>query len=189
MRRRHISQRGQAVIETAVVFVVLVLLLSGVSAVGGLSDDQNTATTAVRSGGRFAAELGNGSSLNLGGSTDPWPVDSQVVSEVCRIMNGMPNLVTINDVIIYGPQTNSNGSYSASDLHDIYTFTSVPNCTVSLSPTPVKQYTLDLRPTRHPNEAQVGILVQYQYRSPTPFFQLNVTAGVYTVVAVSPSFS
>ena len=188
-RRARLRESGQAMIETVIVFVVIVLLLSGVAAVAGLSNDQNTATTAVRAGGRFAAELGNGSKFNLGGSTDPWPVDSEVVGEVCRVMNTMPDLVSIQQVIVYEPQTNANGSYSSSDPHDIYQFTSVPTCQVQQSPPPVKQYTLNLRNQRHPNESQVGIYVQYAYKSPTPFFQLNLNASVYTVVTLAPTFS
>jgi type II secretory pathway pseudopilin PulG len=174
-------------IETVIVFVIIVLLLAGVSAVAGVSTDQNTATTAVRAGGRFAAELGNGSSLALGGSTNPFPVDSQIVGEVCKVMNTMPNLTTINQVIVYQPQTNPDGSYSSSDAHDVYTFTSVPNCQISQSP-PL-QYTLDLRKQVHPNESQVGVYVQYHYKSPTPFFKLDMNASVYTVVTVAPSYS
>ena len=94
---RHRSQRGQAIIETAVVIAVLFSLLMGVYSVSQFASDQNTAGTATRSGARLASELGNNNYKN--GVTaacqgvnklDPCGVDKQIVQVVCQIAKTMP---------------------------------------------------------------------------------------------------
>lgn len=182
-RQTRGSGRGQAMIETAVVVLLIILVLVGVFAVATLANDQNTATTAVRAGGRFAAELGNGTSLNVT-TTDPLPVDREIATEVCKVASTMPDLNGIDKIIIYRPATNPDGSFSASDLSDTYQVTG-SNC--QLIPG-TRTYTLDKRNTIHPTESQVGIYIQYHYISPTPFFHLDLRATTYTVVTLAPSF-
>jgi Flp pilus assembly protein TadG len=183
-------ERGQAMVETAAVFALIVLLLAGVYAVGTLASDQNTATTAVRAGGRFAAELGNGSSLascgTCSGLPAELPVDSQIVGETCRIMATMPDLILpITSIVIYNPQTNADGSYSASDPSDNYNVSST--CAITTGSISNGGYPLASRNQTHPSESQVGIYVKYQFKSPTPFFQLNLQTSDYTVITVAPT--
>jgi Flp pilus assembly protein TadG len=183
-RRQGDNRRGQAMVETTMVVGMILLVLVGVFAVSTLASDQNTATTAVRAGGRFAAELGNGSSMNIG-STDPLRVDKEIVSEVCKVASTMPSLTAINRVVVYRPMTNADGSLNGADLSDAYQVTLGTCAITSVLP---RAYTLDKRITVHPSEAQVGVFVEYHYVSPTPLFHLDLQATTYTVVTLAPSF-
>ena len=196
--------RGQALVETSIVIVFLLLMLSGAYAVSAYANDQNTAVAAVRSGARYAAELGN-TGWQPGGSVNPTSADEQVVSEVCNIANTMPNLVPTTNftVTVYRPQANVNGSLATTDLQDIYSV--VPStCAVAGSPAPqylntsttgcvesndTGGYTRDCRIQQHPNEAHLGVKLTYAYKAPTPLFPLTLTASVYAVPALSPEFS
>jgi Flp pilus assembly protein TadG len=196
--------RGQALVETSIVIVFLLLMLSGAYAVSAYANDQNTAVAAVRSGARYAAELGN-TAWQPGHSVNPTSADEQVVSEVCNIANAMPNLVQTTNltVTVYRPQANANGLLAPTDLQDIYSV--VPStCAIAGSPAPqylntsgtgcvesndTGGYTLDCRIQQHPNEAHLGVKLTYGYRAPTPLFPLTLTASAYAVTALSPEFS
>jgi Flp pilus assembly protein TadG len=187
-RRRRSGERGQAMIETAVVIAVLLSMLMGVYSVSQFASDQNTAGTATRSGARVAAELGNagysagaGYSGCQGNAKDPCAIDRQVVQVVCQIVSAMPFVSSVDEIDIYRPTSSSDGSTGT--LYDKYL-----SCTPATSPTLV-QYTLDLRTQTHPNEAYVGVSVKYHYKSPTPLVPLDALPTVYTVVQLSPLFT
>ncbi|MEO8897608.1 MAG: TadE family protein [Candidatus Dormibacter sp.] len=190
-------KRGQALIETAIVIAVLLSLLMGVYATSQFASDQNTAGTATRSGARLGAELGN-NSYNAGGgavgcqlganggsglSNDPCDVDRQIVQVVCRVAAAMPFVSSIDEIDIYRPGANSDGTRGGTDLYDKYT-----SCTPGVSAA-VTQYTLDLRKQVHPNEAFIGVSLKYSYKSPAPIIPLNAQPTVYTVVQLSPHFT
>ena len=186
-RRR--GQRGQAMIETAVVLAVILALLMGVYSVSTYASDQNTAGTATRAGARLAAELGNGGYVTGAGysgcqlnNIDPCAVDLQVVQDVCQVAATMPFIQSIDEVDIYHPVAGGNGSNG--DLYDRYTGTSCANLVAG-----APQYTLNLRIQTHPNEASVGVSLHYHYKSPTPLVPLATAPTVYTVVLESPRFT
>lgn len=197
-RASRSGERGQALIETTIVIVVLFSLLMGVYATSQYASDQNTAGTATRSGARLGAELGNNNynssagaigcqTIALGGSgsdNDPCDVDRQIVQVVCRVAASMPFVKSVDEIDIYRPITNSDGSRGASDLYDKYT-----SCTPGQSAAMPSQYTLDLRKQVHPNEAYIGVSLKYTYRSPAPIIPLNAQPTVYTVVQLSPHFT
>jgi hypothetical protein len=196
-RRRRRGEPGQALLETAIVIAVLLSLLMGVYATSQFASDQNTAGTATRSGARLGAELGNNSYNASGGavgcqrvasggsglSNDPCDVDRQIVQVVCRISAAMPFVNSIDEIDIYRPGANSDGTRGGADLYDKYT-----SCTPGASAV-VAQYTLDLRKQVHPNEAFLGVSLKYSYRSPAPIIPLNAQPTVYTVVQLSPHFT
>jgi hypothetical protein len=194
-RRR---ERGQAMIETAIVIAVLLSLLMGVYSVSQYAADQNTAGTATRSGARVGGELGNGSYApsaalvpcqataagGTGANTDPCAVDRQIVQVVCQIASSMPFIKSIDEITVYRPLSAGNGS--TYDLYEKYL-----GCTPNLRPTNAASgwYTLDKRLEIHPNESYVGVSLKYSYKSPTPIVPISASPTVYTVVQESPRFS
>ncbi len=194
MSRRR-GERGQALMETGIVLVVLLTLLSGVYGVSQYASDQNTAGTATRSGARLAAELGNGgysSSGAAGGcqlaanggtglATDPCAIDFQIVQVVCQIAATMPFVTRIDEIDVYRPLNGGDGS--TGDLYDRYM--SCNSSTHATSPA----YTLDQRLQVHPNESYVGVSLRYDYKSPTPFVTVTTYPTVYTVLQESPHFT
>jgi Flp pilus assembly protein TadG len=203
-RSARTRSRGQALVETSLVLAMLLLLLSGAYAVSAYANDQNTAVAAVRSGARYAAELGN-MGWQPGKSVSPTSADESVVSEVCNIANAMPDVVQTTDftITVYRPQANANGSLASTDLQDVYTV--VPStCAIAGSPAPqylntsttgcvelndTGGYTMDCRIQQHPNEAHLGVKLTYGYKAPTPLFPLTLSASAYAVTALSPEFS
>ena len=186
MRRR--GERGQALIETAVVITMILTLVMGVYSIGQFAADQNTAGTSTRAGARLGAELGNNQYVPgsysgcQANAKDPCAVDQQIVQAVCQIAQTMPFVASIDEVDIYQP-TNSNGQEQAGDPADKYT-----SCTAGASPTQAT-YTLDLRNQTHPNESYLGVSLQYHYKSPVPLLPLATTSTVFTVVQLSPHFT
>jgi Flp pilus assembly protein TadG len=184
--RRRQGQRGQALIETAVVIGVILSLLMGVYAVSQFASDQNTAGTATRAGARLAGELGNGGYNGSSASgcqgvnpKDPCAVDRQIVQAVCQVAATMPFVSSIVEVDIY----RATGSGGSGDLTDRYT-----SCAANASPVSAA-YTLDYREQTHPIEAYVGVSITYKYKSPVPIFPLATTSTVYTVTQMSPHFN
>ncbi len=178
--RQHRNQRGQAVVETAVFIVVLLMLFMGVYGASEFATDQNTAGTAVRSGARLAAELGNGG-YQSGGSNSPSTIDTEVVNVVCEIAAQMPYVSSLDEVDVYRPGANADGSLGSGDLVDKY------SCTPTVIGTP--SYTLDLRTQTHPNEASLGVRLLYHYSFPAPFISINAQVSAYMVLPLSPKFS
>lgn len=190
-QRRRPDERGQALIETAVVIAVLLSLLMGVYSVSQFASDQNTAGTATRAGARLAAELGNNkykSTNPVAGcqtsNNDPCAVDRQILQVVCQIAANMPFVASIDEIDLYRAG-DPGGVRQPADPYDQYT-SCVPGAPRVGAGTP---YTLDLRTQVHPNEAYIGISLQYRYKSPTPILPLNAQPTVYTVVQLSPNFT
>jgi hypothetical protein len=184
-------------IETIVVLLIVVVLVSGVYAVSTAAADQQTANAAVRNGGRVAADLGdNGWAYWESGS--PAEVDSQVVSAVCDVAVSMPGLAGIVAITVYQPPSSGNGAPTAASASDVYDFpVGPPNCTTLPTPTYVNTptgcinsgdvgYTLDCRDPEHPGEAPVGVFLEYRYKSGTPVFSINQTFEAWTVVTITP---
>jgi Flp pilus assembly protein TadG len=178
-------ERGQALIETAVVVTVILGLLMGVYAVSQYASDQNTAGTATRAGARLAGELGDGGydgvtfSLCQANAKDPCAIDRQIVLAVCQVAATMPFVTKIDEVDIY----RATGGGGTGDLTDKYTSCAANAAAVSAT------YTLDFRLQTHPNEAYIGVSVKYDYKSPVPIFPLATTSTVYTVTQMSPQFN
>jgi Flp pilus assembly protein TadG len=184
-RRQRAGERGQAIIETAVVIAVILTILMGVYAVSQFASDQNTAGTATRAGARLASELGNGgydgstasAACQGGNPKDPCAVDRQIVQSVCQVAATMPFVTSVAEVDIY----RATGSGGTGDVTDRYTCSSL---------TPISfSYTLDLRIQTHPIEAYIGVSITYNYKSPLPLVPLTTQATVYTVTQMSPHFT
>jgi Flp pilus assembly protein TadG len=186
-RRQRAGERGQALIETAVVIAVILTIVMGVYAVSQFASDQNTAGTATRAAARLASELGNGgytgsnapALCQLGNPKDPCAVDRQIVQSVCEVAASMPFVTSIHEVDIY----RATGSGLTGDLTDRYT-----SCAANAAPVSAT-YTLDFRIQTHPIEAYIGVSITYDYKSPLPLVPLTTRATVYTVTQMSPHFT
>jgi len=173
--RLQIRQRAQALVETAVVLPVIVLLVLGVWNASGLIAAQNQATQASQAGARVAAELGNDDNA----PSDPTAVDQKIVATAATTMRGAA-FTKLTQVDVYQPANPSaSGVEQPGDLIDAYK----PDGT----PIGAPQYTLNLRTQTPLAEQYVGVKVYFTYTSPAPllsFFSGQKTA--YTVMQFPP---
>ncbi|HEY6378425.1 MAG TPA: TadE/TadG family type IV pilus assembly protein [Candidatus Dormibacteraeota bacterium] len=205
-RARRRGERGQALIETAIVVVFALTLFVGVYAVGVAISDSNMAGQATRTGARFAAQVGN-NNYQLGTTDacqviappakDPCGVDKQVVANVAATIldnsnNTLLNYGTIRRVIIYQPKdtavcvSGTTGSpYQNGDRGEIYTYAG--SGTWSPATAPGGLYSLDLRTQTHPTEGAIGVQLDFDYQSPTPLISVNLSHTEYTVNCLAPS--
>jgi Flp pilus assembly protein TadG len=202
-RGRRRGERGQALIETAIVVVFALTLFVGVYAVGVAISDSNMAGQATRTGARFAAQVGNNNyqlgttDACQGSKTDPCGVDKQVVANVAAAIldnsnNTLLNYGTIRRVTIYQPKdtavcvSGTTGSpYQSGDRGEIYTY--VGAGTWSAATASGGLYSLDLRTQTHPTEGAIGVQLDFDYQSPTPLISVNISHTEYTVNCLAPS--
>ena len=96
---RH--ERGQAVVEFALVLPVLLLLVFGVVEVTQAYSESLTIGAATREGARVAGALVNGGgTLGCGGGQSPnaASVDPQVVAAVERVLTASGTSITLSDI-------------------------------------------------------------------------------------------
>jgi Flp pilus assembly protein TadG len=204
--RRRSPRTGQAMVELAILLPLMILLFLGGWTAAGLIGDNDTALQATRAGARYAAELGNGgypiatASCQGGFASNPCSADQGIIQQMVPILTGtMPNAV-LTEIAIYEPTscTNgglfstgtpdtsggcppNNGAYTAGENIDVYK----PVAGVwTLQGTAL--YTLAMRDQVHPNEAELGVLIQFKYTSPT-LSLFTQTDTQYTVVRLSPT--
>ena len=185
--------------ETAVIVALMLLLFTGVYAVSSFANDQNVATTAVRAGGRYLAQVGNNHFVQ-GGSGSPTSVDEPAAREVCRVAMTMVDLVGIKSIVVYQPTTNSDGSWASTDPTDTYTvdgscnvlsvtFANAPSADCVSAAGANTGYPLNCRKQIHPDESQIGVLINYSFNSPTPIMHVVTTGTEYTVVTLAPVYT
>ena len=134
-RRGTRGQSGQALVETTMVLLILLFSLTGMFAVGSEANDKNIATSAVRAGGRFVAQLG-AYQWAVGQPTNPNVVDGPAVREVCDIARTMSNM-TVTSITIYRPSV-VGGAQQPGDPADEYDFPANVNpSTCQVSPADV----------------------------------------------------
>lgn len=122
--RLHRQQRGQALVETALLTPLLILLILGAYDASIMASNKVQGTTAVRNGVRLASELGGvpnnpappASHTCDGTITSPGNlsvVDKQVVATVVASTANM-SYVTISHIDVYKPSS-ADGSYNSPD--------------------------------------------------------------------------
>ena len=93
------GSEGQALIETALVLPVLVLLLIGIFDLGRAVWLSNTLATAVREGSRYGIVHGAQSGTPSGpgsGTYTPPNIDTAVTASVQRYATGVPNMTVLS---------------------------------------------------------------------------------------------
>ncbi len=92
---RSVRDHGQAIVETALVLPILVLLLIGIFDLGRAVWLSNTLATAVREGSRYGVVHGalSGSPTGPGSATYTAPdTDTAITAQVTRYAIGVPNM-------------------------------------------------------------------------------------------------
>ena len=183
-RHRHHGARGQALLETAVLLPILLLLFVGVYSASELASAENAATAASRNAARLGAEIGNDNFQPGVTSPDPTGVDQRVVAAVSAALAGasLPG-VTLSEVDVYSPLTTQPAGYfSLSDPAlpvDRYRPDGTPIATY--------QYGLDQRDQQASQERQLGVRVLFTYSPPA--LSMGLFGGphaVYTVFTFPP---
>lgn len=168
-RRR---QRGQALVEFAVIMSILALLLAGALDLGSLFDSHLGIVYATRQAARTGAE----EDTNAG-------ADCAVLGAVFAATKNL-NLVTINRIIIY--KADANGNPTSNEQ----VYAGNPGCpsppTPPESPSPAT-WDPSTRVDTPPNEDALGVEIDYTYSWQTAF----IAAGSYqgsdrTVMKLNP---
>jgi hypothetical protein len=210
LRPRRRFERGQALIETAIVVVFALTLFVGVYAVSVAISDSTTAGAATRSGARLAAQVGNNNysagttdGCQLGVNTDPCGVDNQILANVTAGIAGL-RFDTPVDIIIYDPVLKADGSAGSSqcvngtiasspyvqgtgEYAEKYTYSTLTKTWTAAAPPPAGVYALDKRIQTHPNEGAIGVQLDFTYKSPTPIISVQLSHSEYTVNCFAPS--
>lgn len=102
-RRQRSRRRGQALIEFALLFPAIMLLLAGVADVGLLLDAHISGIFAARQGARTGSVIGN--------VADP-KADCAIVGAVHSVLVNQPSL-TVNEITIYKAAANGQSTGTA----------------------------------------------------------------------------
>jgi Flp pilus assembly protein TadG len=197
-------ERGQSLVEFALIVPVVTLILLGTLEFGLAFNNNLTLEYATREGSRTAAGLGNGGSSNCSGGVDAYLIDAQTVAAVQRILKspGSPiSLANVSEVRIY--RANSAGDQIGSDANtwrytpgagpDIDTGPAVERLDFSSSTT---NWPTCSR-SDGPSPDSVGVQVTYTYNFSTPLGSLirllggtsagSLTMTDRTVMALNPT--
>ena len=157
LRRRRRVSRGQALVETALFFTILMLMVAGATNISTLLTDHLNIVYAARQAARIGSTLGASSTADCG-----------IVGAVQAALAGDGN-ISLSQIIIY--QSNANGAPTSVSNEEIYTGATQCNITTNtLSTGP----TLNNWPASRRNnsaflEDSVGVELDYRYT-----FQLNL---------------
>lgn len=111
-------ERGQSLVEFAVILPVFALFLLGMLEMGLAFGHHLTLEYATREGSRTGSALGNGGSINCVGGVDTAGIDQQTVAAVQRILKspGSPiNLSAVTEIRLY--RSDANGGQVGSQVN------------------------------------------------------------------------
>jgi hypothetical protein len=169
------GERGQSLVEIAVISPFAAVLLMGALDGGLFASNKVIAVYSTRQGARLAGELG-GSQSQAGKTTSQ--IDAQIVQNVLAGINAQ-SFATLQEIDIYGPNR-SDGTYC----------TGPPGCG---SADPVDRYNgsgtligtigfpLTARNQTPPTETSIGVRVLWSYAPPGGTGVFAVTSSDYTV--------
>lgn len=195
-RRGRRRSAGQAMVEMALIFPLMILLFAGGFSMTEQITDTQLVNVAVGQATRYAAQLGNynyspasisgcqtSSALPLK-AKDPCAADAAILGTLRPLLAQMTD-VTINEIDIYQPNACvAPGIFTAICPPDqAYTAGANRAERYNKSGVPVGTgydagkggYTLDLRNQAHPNETSIGISVNYTYSPPSHLFGLTLS--------------
>jgi hypothetical protein len=202
LRDRH--QRGQSIVEFALIVPVLTLILFGTLEFGLAFNHNLTIEYATREGARTGSALGNGGSANCSGGTDLYLIDAQTVAAVQRILKspGSPvNLADVSEIRIYRADSSGNEMGTQANVWH-YTPGAGPDIDVSagvekLDFSNVSTGWSVCSRNDGPNPDSIGVSIAYTYRFSTPLGAImqmiggsNLTTLAITddtVMAINPS--
>jgi Flp pilus assembly protein TadG len=165
------QQRGQSLVEIAIIVPVLLVLVLAAMNVGIYVSDMLNAGTASRHAARLAALLGGGKHVTPAPQTSAY--DAQIVQAV-QAATGNMAYATVKEIDIYQPATNGDGSYSAAgDPADEFNGDG--------SARSKQTFPLTSRSQTLPGETPIGVRVVWTFRPPTGVGFAAATANQYTV--------
>ncbi|HEY4634465.1 MAG TPA: TadE/TadG family type IV pilus assembly protein [Candidatus Limnocylindrales bacterium] len=174
LRRRHTSERGQGLVEFAMVVPLFMLLLLGLLEFGFVFDHAMTLNYATREGARSGAAFaaGNATTMPCATSTD---VDKHVMAAIQRVLEapGSPIVLSrIDDIRIY--KATSSGSVSGGQ-ENVWEYNpgggpSVDGANLDFSQTSQgwNACTRDNSWSGGAPPDSIGVSVRYQYQYVTP---------------------
>ena len=173
--RRARRSRGQALVEFAAFFVLVMFLLAGVVNIGGLLNDHVSLEYATRQAARTGAVLGQSSNA-----------DCAIVGAINAATSNMPNL-QVNTIIIY--KANASGQPQGLSTETIYSGTATCDPlsgTITPSAT-TNNYPPSSRSNTPYTEDSLGVEIDYSYTFQIPL----ITTGAFNaydraVMPVSP---
>ena len=176
-RRRGPVSRGQALVETALLFTILMLLVAGATDVSTLLTDHLNIVYAARQGARIGSTLGASSAADCG-----------VIGAVQAALAG-DAAVSLTQIIIY--KSDANGLASAG-FEEVYVGST--QCDISTgAPTnapSVNTWPASMRNNTAFLEDSLGVELDYRYT-----FQLNLLGGGsflssdHAVVPIEPTLN
>jgi hypothetical protein len=183
--RQRKRQRGQALIEFAMFFLILLYLLAGGTNITFLLNDHLNIVYAARQGARTGAVLGNQGGFS---GYDP---DCAIVGAVDAALAGLPNL-TINKITIY--LAGANGQAFSPALQDRYSGNAT--CVVTGGVPAIVPSTAILiqgwlpaaRANQPFTEASLGVRIDYTYKFQFPIVPgySSVSTFDYAVMPIDP---
>jgi len=197
------EQRGQSMVEFALLVPVLALILFGTLEFGLAFNHDLTIEYATREGARTGASLGNGGSGNCTTGADLYNIDAQVVAAVQRILKSPGSPVdesSVTEIRLY--RANAAGQQVGSQAN-VWHYTPDAGPDVGsgtaerLDFSPVSTGWSVCSRSDGPNPDSIGVRISYTYNFSTPLgsimrmlgasplTQLNITDA--TVMALNPS--
>jgi Flp pilus assembly protein TadG len=167
-------QRGQSVVEFAIVMPALIFFVYGAFVVETIMVDQMTAGYAVRQGARLATELG-------GLKTNPAPatqssIDQKIVRNVLAVTRTMPS-ASVQEIDIYSV-TSADGTLQSGDFQDQFNGSGTALSTQTFS--------LDKRVQTPPVETSIGVRLAWRYTPPGGSGFAVYNAVIFAVMRASP---
>lgn len=171
--RRGGSNRGQSIIEVALVAPVILILMLGVFDGSFLASDKVLAVSAARHAARLASGLGGtGDGTNtcqgtLAGGTSTDSIDIQIVSGALSVAQNM-SFAKVDEVDVYRPDpSTNNGKYVTGNEIDKYMIKTDGSIQ---SPATWGYVLADRCQGTLGNEASIGVQVLWHFNSPNKVF-------------------
>jgi Flp pilus assembly protein TadG len=171
---KSMRQRGQAVLETALITPILVLLIFGAFNAGVLLSDKVDVDSAARAGARLGAGIGGAQRPDA--STATAAIDADIVQNVLVVANAI-NYASVTQITIYKP-SRADGVYTAGDPADIFNGSGVQTSSTG--------YPLTARNQSPPNQSPLGVKVDWTYKPPLGLNTVSLTMSEYAVMKMSP---
>jgi len=189
-------------VELAILLPVLMLMFMGSWTATALIGDNDTALQATRAGARVGAEVGD-TALPVvypacQSSNDPetCQADVDIIQQMLPVVaTDFPNAV-VQTIWIYQPlgsgsgcsfSTTASNPCTASEENGVYGSQPANAYQISgnsITPPQTFLYPLSLRGVIHPDEAELGVALQFEYTSPT-LSLFTQTDTQYTVIRLA----
>lgn len=204
--KRRAGQKGQGLVEFALVLPIVVVLVISVAELGLAFGNVHTVGYGSREGARVGSALAKGGVTDCSGGADPSGVDAAIVSAVQRILKSPGSGIDISEVQeVRIFKATSTGAQSGG-LANVWTYTgegSGPEVDpgpgvafIDFSPPAVAAWPACQRVNVGPSYDSIGVTVRYRYRFVTPLPAVidAITGGALslmlnetTVMSLNPS--